>query len=176
MAHSTDQIKETGQRLTALQRKLYLYILALVRNPSDAEDIQQETNRVIWEKIEEFKPGTDFEAWAFKIAHFKVLSFRRSQQRERLRFSDEVVEQLAIDAGRAVRDADPRKQALRSCLNKLSTSDREMVSSRYLHGSDTRQVARRYGRSAKSIYQSLSRIRSRLMACIQRTLSSEGRG
>ena len=41
------------------------FIFSLVPNTSDADDVMQETSRIIWEKFEEFEVGTNFLAWAF---------------------------------------------------------------------------------------------------------------
>lgn len=48
--------------LTGNQRKLYAFILSLLRRPADADDVLQETNMVMWRKCAEFEPGTNFDA------------------------------------------------------------------------------------------------------------------
>ncbi len=63
--------------LTGSQRKLYAFILSLVRHPADADDILQETNLVLWRKAGEFEAGTSFEAWSFRVAHFQVMDHRK---------------------------------------------------------------------------------------------------
>ena len=63
--------------LTGHQRKLYSFILSLLRNPSDADDVLQETNLVLWQKCNEFEPGTNFGAWAFRVAQFQVMAHRK---------------------------------------------------------------------------------------------------
>jgi len=66
---------EFVQLLTAHQRSLYLYIITLLPNPADVDDVLQSTNMVLWSKADEFVPGTDFGAWARRVAHFEVLAF-----------------------------------------------------------------------------------------------------
>ena len=61
--------------LTGQQRQLYLYIIALLPNPTDVDDVLQATNMVLWSKADEFEPGSDFGAWARRVAHFEVLAF-----------------------------------------------------------------------------------------------------
>ena len=63
MEDKSRQLKEFGQQITALQRQLYQYILALVTHPADAEDVLQEANRVAWEKSDDYQPGSNFSAW-----------------------------------------------------------------------------------------------------------------
>ncbi|MEX1224587.1 MAG: H-X9-DG-CTERM domain-containing protein [Pirellulales bacterium] len=52
-------LKEFGKELTRIQRPLYLYIVSLVGNPVEASDLLQDTNCLIWEKAEEFEPGSN---------------------------------------------------------------------------------------------------------------------
>ncbi|MEX2025689.1 MAG: sigma factor, partial [Pirellulaceae bacterium] len=68
-------------------RRLYAYIFLLLGNAADADDVFQETSRVLWEKFDQFQPGANFLAWAESVAHYQTLSFRRRRQRDRLQFS-----------------------------------------------------------------------------------------
>ena len=53
---TTDAIRLISQ----LQPALLAYILTLHRNHTDAQDILQETNDVLWQKISLFQEGTSF--------------------------------------------------------------------------------------------------------------------
>ena len=70
--------------LTSHQARLYGYILSLVFSPTDADDVLQETNRVLWQKSTSFERGTNFAAWVFRIAFYQVQAYRRRRQREKL--------------------------------------------------------------------------------------------
>ena len=50
------------------------YILSLVSNWSDAEDILQQASVVMWRKFGEFQPGSDFRSWGCQIAKFHALN------------------------------------------------------------------------------------------------------
>ena len=81
--------------VTRYQQRVYLFILSLLPNPADAEEVLQETNLVLWRKFEEFEPGTNFKAWAFQTAYYKIQSFLSRQERDRARFGDEFLEKVA---------------------------------------------------------------------------------
>ena len=66
-----------------------------------------------------------------------------------------------------------QREALATCLEKLSKKDRSLVAHRYLEGATTKTVASTVGRSVDAVYKSLQRIRSALLACIRRTLAME---
>src|SRR5205814_6679679 len=62
--------------MTRHERLVYGYILSLVPNWADADEILQETNIRLWEEFEKFQAGTNFAAWAIRVAHFQVLTWR----------------------------------------------------------------------------------------------------
>ena len=81
MATSSPNLHSEGEfvRLyTASSRRIYTYILTLLPNRTDAEDVFQDVSVLLWEKFPEFTPGTQFSAWACRIAYFKALSFGRA--------------------------------------------------------------------------------------------------
>src|SRR5262249_7281661 len=121
------ELRQFAQELTALQRPLYVYITKLVGRPADAEDVLQEVNRVLWEKLDEYRPGTNFAAWASKVAYFEVLTYRKRQARQRLRFSDATLELLADEAAADAERESEERQALHRCLDKLPPGDRELI-------------------------------------------------
>jgi len=44
-------------QITRYQRQLHSFILSMVWNPAEADDVLQETNLVLWEKAAEFDAG-----------------------------------------------------------------------------------------------------------------------
>ena len=62
------------------ERRLYAYILTLVANHADAEDVLQEASLVMWDKFDEEHPPDNFVAWACRIAYFKVLDFSKKRR------------------------------------------------------------------------------------------------
>jgi RNA polymerase sigma-70 factor, ECF subfamily len=164
---------EFVQLFTRSQRSLYLFILSQVPNSVDAEEILQETNLVIWRKMDRFQPGTSFPAWSSQIALLEVLKFRERRQRDRLRFSDEFVERVAEEAKVATDRLEERQRALVHCLGKLRKDDRELLEQRYAPGTNGLGLAERLGRPVNSVYQSLGRIRRALIECVNRRLAAE---
>jgi RNA polymerase sigma-70 factor (ECF subfamily) len=163
---------EFVQEFTKNQRRLYLYILAQVGRPTDAEEILQETNLIIWRKADRFTPGTSFFAWSSRIATFEVLKHRERRGREKLRFTPEFVEAIAQDAAEASEQWEERRRALSICLGKLRPRDRELVERRYAPGENGKSVAEDLNRPINAVYQSLGRIRRTLMECVNRQLAS----
>lgn len=74
--------------LTALlaqyQNRLYRYLLRLVRHPSEAEDLFQQTWVRVAEKIRRYDPERSFEAWLFTLARNLAIDHLRRVQPESL--------------------------------------------------------------------------------------------
>lgn len=157
------------------QRQVFLYALGLLHNATDAEEVLQETNILLWEKFDQYQQGTDFARWACRIAHFQALKLRSKKAAEERLFSDQFIEIVAARWNRTFDQIDSRREALAECLGKLSDKDRELVMRRYQAGATTRRVAEGLRRSIAATRRRLRFIRDRLLGCIQRSLASEER-
>lgn len=65
--------------------QLYGAALRLTRNPSDAEDLVQETYAKAYASFHQFKPGTNLKAWMYRILNNTFISSYRKKQREPLK-------------------------------------------------------------------------------------------
>ncbi len=171
----TERAEQFVRLLTEHQRALYVHILSLLFDPTDADEVLQETNLVLWRKSSEFRPGSSFAAWAFRVAHFEVLAFRKRRGRERLSFEPELLETLAEESAARADGFETRRRALAQCLAKLSERDRDLLVRRYAAGSSAVTIAGQVGRTVQATYQALHRIRAALSQCMRRTLAAEER-
>src|SRR5215467_13126762 len=64
------------------ERALYPAALRLTRNPSDAEDLVQESMTRAYAGVRHFTPGTNARAWLFRILANTFVSTYRKRQRE----------------------------------------------------------------------------------------------
>lgn len=170
--------EEFVRLLTEAQGPVYGYILTLCPDRNRARDLLQETNITLWKKSETFEEGTNFNAWACKVAYFHVLAFRRKMAREKLVFDDDILDYLAErNDERAEEEGPPAKiVALRDCLQKLPEHHRKLVEARYQPKASVQNIAAEQGRTVGSVSQTLYRIRHNLMACIEKTLAAQQPG
>jgi len=157
--------------LTGIQQQLTRYIRTLVPNRADAEEVLQETNLFLWRHAEEYQSGTNFAAWASKAAYYHVLTFRKRQARDRLRFSDVLIDQLSRTAAPLCESVSQEVEAFELCMAKLPLEDRELLELRYQPDATVQAVAAKVGKSSKAVYHALSRIRMWLLECMQRAIS-----
>ncbi|HVR83997.1 MAG TPA: sigma-70 family RNA polymerase sigma factor [Planctomycetota bacterium] len=158
------------------QKRIHGLILALVPKGTDADDILQEASAVMWQKFAEFELGTNFAAWALRIARYQVMAYYTAQKRQRARLSDEtldaVVEKMAARPDRE----EARAVALDSCLAGLDRTDRDLLDQRYRSGATVEELARQSGKTVFAVYKALNRAHDRLLGCMRGRLSTEGTG
>jgi len=135
--------------------------------------VLQETALVLWEKFDQFEPGTHFDRWAYRIAHLQVMYHRQKKARDRLRFSDALVEQLGEEMMAESQHAEAIQDALSQCLGKLPAIDQELVRQRYRGDATNRDLAHESGRSESAISRALNRIYMKLLHCIEGTLARD---
>ena len=152
--------------------RLYSFLLLLVHNQSDAEDILQETASTMWQKFDEFEEGTNFGAWAVSIAHYKALEFMKKNKRSRMVFKEEYYDQISTHARQSNEDLGDRIQVMKQCLSKLSDKDKKLLVMRYKKNIPLKRISKMTGRSSSGICQSFSRIIALLRSCVSRRLAA----
>jgi RNA polymerase sigma-70 factor (ECF subfamily) len=177
MQESTRQsvdVEDFVRLLMANERRIFAYVLALMPNAADAEDVLQETSIVLWRKFPEYQPGSNFTSWAYQIAHNIVRNKRAKQHRCRVKFDEELLAAVADDAECMSEELDFGRSVLVECMNELPPGDRELLALRYEVGATIKSVAAAVGRSAEGMYKAMRRIHDVLHDCVCHRLKSEG--
>lgn len=175
MRADCQQTKESFAKLLEThQRDLFRVIFCIVHSMADAEDVFQQTSVTMWEKFGDFQPGTNFLAWARSIARLKALAFLRTKGRDRVSFSETLIDQIASQSPVSSSSDEATLRALASCQKKLSSADQKLLALCYGESPTIYVAAEKVGRPVGSVYASLTRIRRALYICIQRFLSAEG--
>jgi RNA polymerase sigma-70 factor (ECF subfamily) len=168
------QVRRFMYLYTANQNRIYGFILTMIPDWSGADDVLQETAGVLWSKFHEFRPGTDFIAWALSIARFEALSYLRKKKRNDKRFSDIAMQNICESAASSVNKDNDRLDALRGCVGKLKATERDLLAMRYESGATIKSIASRLDRSVDTLYKEFRRIHVALLNCIRRQLQHEG--
>jgi RNA polymerase sigma-70 factor (ECF subfamily) len=151
------------------QRSIRNYLFSLHPRAQDLDDLVQQTALTLWKGFDRYDTNRDFLPWALRVAYFEVLRMRKKQSRDRLVFSDELLDILALDTpGEPA--SDPARQALDDCLAKLDTPAREVLLARYSEGSTVNGLAASQRVSVHRLYRMLDSARAALVACVRRQL------
>ena len=155
------------------QARLHGYIRSLIGDPQASRDVVQETNMVLLRKERDFQPGSNFSAWALRVAYFEVLTWRRKMGRDRLVFDDETVERIAEQAEQMTLAEEQRRLALRDCLEKLPDRQRAVVQQLYFDDHSVAEIAEETGLKANAISQLAFRAKRNLAECVRKVLGTE---
>jgi RNA polymerase sigma-70 factor (ECF subfamily) len=155
------------------QRSIRNFIYSIHPEAGDLDDLMQDTAISLWEKFDTFDPSREFLPWAMRLAYFEVLRFRKKRSRDRLVFSDQLVDVLAGEAPEAM-PAEPVRQALESCLCRLDARARDVIEARYGQGTSISDLAAARNESVHRLYRILEKVRGLLIACVRRQLAAEG--
>jgi RNA polymerase sigma-70 factor (ECF subfamily) len=122
------------------QNRIYRYLLRLVRQPADADDLFQQTWLRVAEKIRSFDTSRDFDAWLFTVARNLAFDHLRRMRPQSLDApaSDDVPEDTMLSR-MATGDPGPfeqllateRAQHLAAALENLPVTYREVLSLRF---------------------------------------------
>lgn len=167
--HSTEFL----QLLAKHDRALALYVYGLIPHQADADDILQQTKMIMWHSFSQFEMGTNFIAWARKIAFHQILGHRRKTKKQHLPLSDEMLDLVGEEIAEITDHEHLRKQALQSCLNHLRDDHRKMMLMRYAEEMEVDEIAKRTATTPGAVYRALSRLRLSLLDCITNRLKSE---
>lgn len=170
MANDSSGSNEFFKLLMKNQKAIYAYILSMVHNFSDADDIMQETMALMWERFEQFKPGTNFGAWGVKVARYKTLTYLKKNKRTEEVFDESLIAQIEESCRRKIPETDTRLMALQDCLVKLNSRDRKLIEILYDEDIKINELARRLDRPIQGLYKVIARIHTALQRCVHRTI------
>lgn len=168
-----DHISEVQLLFVKHYSSVKAYIHSLVRDSHAVDDIVQNVFLIVTSKAETFTLGTNFIAWVFTIARFEVLRYFEKSKRNRLKFSNDLLEQMLVDAPEDLA-GHPRRIALGVCLESLSPKIKEMMRLRYEEGQKPKKIAEELGWTPESVSVAMSRSRKKLRHCIERRMAKEG--
>ncbi|ARN57918.1 sigma-70 family RNA polymerase sigma factor [Sedimentisphaera salicampi] len=148
------------------QVRIYAYILSMVRNYHDADDVLQDTVKTMFEKYEDSKPIDNFVAWGIQIAYFKILDFRKKKANTRVQYDQQLFDKFS-DMVEQNQTKDEGMERLENCIRKLNSRSRKMVELRYYQDFKPRQISSLLGLSVTNVYKIMSRIHGKLLACLK---------
>jgi RNA polymerase sigma-70 factor (ECF subfamily) len=154
------------------QNSLRAFILTLLPDFAEAEDVLQEVFVTITRKAADFQLGTHFLNWAFAIARFKVLDARRRSRHADQLLDVAALEALAVDLPEDIL-CEGRQQAVRRCLERLAPRARELVRLRYFSEHEPGEIARLVAWTPRAVNSALCKARGFLRRCVQHQLGGE---
>jgi RNA polymerase sigma-70 factor, ECF subfamily len=170
-----DRSREFARLWTAHGQRVYAYILTLLSNRADADEVFQDTAMTLWEKFERFDLTSNFRLWARGVAFNKVRNFRQLRRHNVRVLSNESLELVSQTTMVQATELDRQHEFLSDCYAELTSADRELIDLRYRPGATMKTVALEVGRSVDAIYKALARIHWMLFECVRNAVNREKR-
>lgn len=158
------------RHFTANEHAIRGHVRRLVPGRADSDDLMQDVAVVLWRKFGEFSPHGNFLSWAFGVAKYEVLAWRRKQARSRVILSGEAIALLADDSTREDSRLAGQREQLETCLGRLGADKRELLLAAYTPGARIQDVAAKSGRTVGGFYQWLHRMKRLLLDCVRAEL------
>jgi len=102
--------------------QLYSAALRMTRNPTDAEDLVQETIAKAFAAFHQYRPGTNLKAWLYRILTNTFINSYRKKQREPMPAGSEDIEDWQL-ARAASHTSSGLRSAEAEALDNLPDSD-----------------------------------------------------
>lgn len=170
-----DHREEFARLFAGNDRWLYGYLMALLGNASDAEEVFQDVCVVLWREYETFDLKSDFRKWVSVIAKHRVMQFRARQGRQAMQLSDKAIRLIAEESVEKYSLLEDRRLALHCCLEQLAEEDRNLIAVCYSElNRSFKRAAEQLGMSVNTVYKALQRVRKTLRVCVERRVTSQG--
>jgi RNA polymerase sigma-70 factor, ECF subfamily len=123
------------------QVRVYRFVVGLVKNPSQAEDLISDVFLDVWRQAGRFEERSSVPTWLISIARFKALSSLRKRRDAPL--DDDHAEAIEDDADTPEIDLQKKSKSamLRQCITKLSPEHREVIDLVYYHEKSVDEIA-----------------------------------
>ncbi|MBC7363198.1 MAG: sigma-70 family RNA polymerase sigma factor [Candidatus Aminicenantes bacterium] len=137
--------REAFMRLVeGYQQKVFVVTYSLVRNREDALDLVQETFLRLYEKINSFRPGENFQGWLMQIARNLSIDFLRRQMVRKKESLDELDLDREVMAGA---QSDPARfnpgQMLQKAVHLLPPRQKDVFILHHYEELKYEEIARR---------------------------------
>lgn len=166
--------EELARLWTGAQRAVGAYILSLVPDFHEAEEILQRVAVVLVRKFAQYDPKVPFVAWAIRVAQYEVLYHRRQRATDRHVFDDRLIEQVTESHVRLADEATGAEEALRECLKRVTGRSRQAIDLHYGQGLKPAAIATKLGVGAGAARMLLVRVRVLIRECVEARLATTG--
>lgn len=144
----------------------------------DVDDVAQRAFVIVYSKLGEYEPGSDFGAWLFSIARFQLkteLTRLRRVADYHARFAPDLL-QRELDRRSSVSPPElqqDRLDYLSDCLDSLGEHLRRFVTWRYDEEISLEEMSNRSGRSIAAVKKQLWKLRRKLHECIESKMANQ---
>jgi RNA polymerase sigma-70 factor (ECF subfamily) len=154
-------------------RPLYRLCASYAPSTAEAEELTQEVFLKLWQNLHQYKPGSNFMAWAWRVARNLVIDSHRRARREREAawLEPEVLDRLpAADDPETDTHRRQRLRLIASSLRHLEPDLAEIVLMRDLAGLSYQEISAALDLPLGTVKSRLNRARLELTSAVRRRM------
>ena len=161
-----------------LERPLRAWLAVQAPPGIDVDEVAQMSFVAAFTRISDYELGTNFAAWLFTIARFRLkteFSRLRRVADYHVRYAPDILQRELQR-----RDSEPpemqetRLENLQLCLAQLSENLYRFIKWRYVEEIPMEEMAALSGRSVAAVKKQLWKLRHKLHACVEARMAAEG--
>jgi RNA polymerase sigma-70 factor (ECF subfamily) len=161
----------------AFSRKVYAYVLNMLRDQVKAEEVLVDTMYQVWRNPTQFRGDSLFSTWLIGVARNKALMVFRSRRPDEDHDDlDDVAETTADESEDAYAQLaqKQRTDGVRHCMDKLSDEHRECLHLVFYEGYSLAEVAEVQRCPENTVKTRLFHARQKIKNCLRLLLEREG--
>ena len=165
------------QLYKAFSRSVFAYVLNMLNNHAQAEEVVSDTLYEVWRHPDRFRGDSKFSTWLIGIARRKALMVYRARRPDEVHSDlDDIAEITASDTPDAYAEmaARQRRDGVQHCMGKLSDEHRECLHLVFYEGMGLAEVAEVQNCPEGTVKTRLFHARQKIKKCLQALLRSEG--
>ena len=124
------------------ERRLYAYLIKMIGNKEDAEDLVVEVMLAVWQGAKTFKGISRLSTWILGIAHNKAMSILSRKGRQTMTELEQAKDVASSKpdphAGQIEREY---RERISTALEQLSDEHREVIELTFYHGRSYAEIA-----------------------------------
>jgi RNA polymerase sigma-70 factor (ECF subfamily) len=136
------------------QKRVFILAYSILQNREDALDAVQETFMRLYQKLDTYEKGRNFQAWLLQIAkNLSIDHYRKHHGKRREMESDKSVDelQLAADDHRSNPESSELHRVITRNLERLAERQRLIFVMKHMNGLEYREIAQVLGISVGTV-------------------------
>lgn len=155
--------------------RLYRWLVQLTRDRHRAEDLTQETFLKVLANLQSFRPGSNFRAWLFRIAHNNFVNTKRADRKTTQVLADDPADPAAADPEATAADRETL-QVVAAAVAGLAPEFRSALLLRADEGLSFKEVAAVLHITEETARWRVFKARQRLVAALAADVLPPGLG
>lgn len=147
------------------------YILSMIPNRSDHDDILQNTAISALKKFDKYDESRPFTKWALGFAKYEILANKRKYARNPIIFQETLIDSIMEICYEMEEELSARTKAFQECVTKLPKNKLEILKMRYKDILSYDNIANILNTTQGAIRTQINRVKTALHKCIAHVLS-----